>query len=177
MRTDYVLLARKPSSAVTQRSLAKFYIDWYQKYSGRLSCHVRRARILSIWRPTSTSERPVQSLGILRCHRSRIIFYLIENVGCNLQALALAVCDEKRRNIANVMQGFKKIRKQHNSNKNTVGLLLEYLWSLERFYCSDFGSTNMPRYGNYLHISQIVCNQLLLFLKKSKYIKMKNIGI
>ena len=41
MRTDYVLLARKPSSAVTQRSLEKFYIDWYQKYSGRLSCHVR----------------------------------------------------------------------------------------------------------------------------------------
>lgn len=70
-----------------------------------------------------------------------------------LPALALAVCDKKRRNIANVMQGFKKIRKQQNSSKNTVGLLLEHLWSLERFYCSDFGNTNMPRYGNYLHIS------------------------
>ena len=40
MRTDYVLLARKPSSAVTQRSLAKFYIDRVSKVQRtfKLSC-------------------------------------------------------------------------------------------------------------------------------------------
>ena len=69
-----------------------------------------------------------------------------------------------------------KVSRKFESNKNTVGLLLEYLLSVERFYCSDFGSTNMPRYGNYLHISQIVCNQLLFFFKKSKYIKWKRRG-